>query len=363
MSIKKNSSIYIQDMNNTINTYKDEIEALKNGIINLQNTNKNFDPNSPKDTNLYDIQMTNEYLETHESSNNFYDNYINEKDIFKLQNEITKLKNQNRRLKDALILQENNLKTLTDKIANLHNQLNHKDNQMKDTLINHENKINEIVKEKDKLLDESRTESFNEIEKIKRNNEEEINKKNYELQILNEKLENQQKIISNFFTFYNHHIELINNLQFLDCNAEKIEFDINDYDKNTKYSLYEIDIMNKLICNIIYDNKEMYELLSKYKDIIKENEIIKNEQKNELIKLEQAKFDNKYLKEQVNNLFKELAKKNYQYVNNSNCCSNNNLDLILQSYPNIDEPFNYMRNKIEKLENRLNEQIYKIEKK
>ena len=121
--------------------------------------------------------------------------------------------------------------------------------------------------------------------------------------------------------------------------------------------------MNKLICNIIYDNKEMYELLSKYKDIIKENEIIKNEQKNELIKLEQAKFDNKYLKEQVNNLFKELAKKNYQYVNNSNCCSNNNLDLILQSYPNIDEPFNYMRNKIEKLENRLNEQIYKIEKK
>ena len=358
MSFKKNTSIYIQDMNDTINTYKDEIEALKNGIINLQNTNKNFDPNYQKDTNLYDIQMTNEYLETLESSNNLYDNYSNEKDIYKLQNEITKLKNHNRRLKDALIIQENNLKELTEKIVNLHNQLNNKDNQMKDTLINHENKINEIVKEKDKLLDESRTESFNEIEKIKRDNEEELNKKNYELQILNEKLENQQKIISNFFTFYNHHIELINNLQFLDCNAEKIEFNLNDYDKNEKYSLYEIDIMNKLICKIIYDNKEMYELLSKYKEIIKENEIIKNEQQNELIKLEQAKFDNKYLKEQVNNLFKELAKKNYQYVNESDY-NIGNLELILKTNQNIDEPFKYIRTKIEKLENKLNEKNFK----
>ena len=357
MSIKKNTSIIIQDINDTINTYKDEIEALKNGIINLQNTNKNFEPNSPKNTNLYDIQMTNEYLETLESSNNFCDNFNNEKDIYKLQSEITKLKNQNRRLKDALIIQENHLKELTDKIVNLHNQINNKDNQIKDTLINHENEINEIVKEKDKLLDESRTESFNEIEKIKRDNEEELNKKNYELQILNEKLENQQKIISNFFTFYNHHIELINNLQFLDCNAEKIEFNLNDYDKNEKYSLYEIDIMNKLICKIIYDNKEMYELLSKYKEIIKENEIIKNEQQNELIKLEQAKFDNKYLKEQVNNLFKELAKKNFQYGNECDC-NIDNLDSILQSYTNIDEPFKYIRNKIEKLENKLNQQNY-----
>ena len=104
--------------------------------------------------------------------------------------------------------------------------------------------------------------------------------------------------------------------------------------------------MNKLICKIIYDNKEMYELLSKYKNIIKENEIIKKEQQNELIKLEQ-----------VNNLFKELAKKNFQYGNECDC-NIDNLDSILQSYTNIDEPFKYIRNKIEKLENKLNQQNY-----
>ena len=349
MSLNKNSSIYIQNMNDKINTSKDEIESLKNGIISLQNNAINYEQFNNQ--NYYNKQhMSNEYLETLESSKNFEQNYEN--DSVKLNNEIIKLKNQNRRLKDTIKIQENGLKDLTDKIIQLHKLLNFKNNEMNNVLTNQENKINEILNEKDKLLDESRYETLNEIERIKKEYEEQLNKKDNEIQILNEKCENQQKIISNFFTFYNYNIDIINQIQILDYKAEKIELNLKDHEENLKNSLLEIDILNKFFLKIMQDNKEMYELLIYYKDIIKENEIIQNNQKNELLKLEEAEFDNKYLKGQVNNLLKELSKTNYQNINNYEIY-NDEIEENIELSLNIDDPFRKIRNKIENLEKRL----------
>ena len=127
-----------------------------------------------------------------------------------------------------------------------------------------------------------------------------------EIKLINEKLEDEQKIICNFFSFYNQYIDTINDLNFLNCSAEMIDYDINDEKLNIKYSMYIINILNKLISKIMLDNKEMYEIISETKTMLNEKDQNLKKFMMEISQLNEIKNENNYLKQQVNDLINQI---------------------------------------------------------
>ena len=334
---------YIKDIDETIRTYRNEVNALKKGILKLSNWN-----NSNKYTNYKNYDYDNNNFLNHEKYISNYDTVessfiqepsILEKENCKLQNEITTLKNQNMKLKDTIKLQEKNMNILTKKISSLQFQINKKRNNMTDFKVikhnifnenlknnnkvnksindfidykNQNNKINLIEKgdiekikeeyekkknelemklmdknnqinlikekyenelnnkenkikvliekfknelnEKDKVIyllnqkfENEKNNKNNEFELKNKRYEKELKEKENEIKYIKRNIENEQKIISNFFTFYNQNLGLINELNFLDFIPKRYEFNIYNDQLNEQYSMNIINIFNKFI--------------------------------------------------------------------------------------------------------------------
>ena len=433
---------YIKDIDETIRTYRNEVNALKKGILKLSNWN-----NSNKYTNYKNYNYDNNNFLNHEKYISNYDtvesSYIQEPSIIekencKLQNEITTLKNQNMKLKDTIKLQEKNMNILTKKISSLQFQINKKRNNMTDFKVikhnifnenlknnnkvnksindfidykNQNNKINLIEKgdiekikeeyekkknelemklmdknnqinlikekyenelnnkenkikvliekfknelnEKDKVIyllnqkfENEKNNKNNEFELKNKRYEKELKEKENEIKYIKRNIENEQKIISNFFTFYNQNLGLINELNFLDFIAKRYEFNIYNDQLNEQYSMNIINIFNKFISKIMLDNKEMYEVIIKTKNIIDEKDLLLTKQKVEIYQLQQLKKENQYLNQEINLLMKELSKKNNQQektylpLNNNYFSNSTNYNYNpINTYPNYNKPY------------------------
>ena len=64
-----------------------------------------------------------------------------------------------------------------------------------------------------------------------------------------------------------------------------------------------INIFNKFISKIMLDNKEMYEVIIKTKNIIDEKDLLLTKQKVEIYQLQQLKKENQYLNHLLNQFF------------------------------------------------------------
>ena len=163
--------------------------------------------------------------------------------------------------------------------------------------------------------------------------------------MIKRKLENEYKLISNFFTFYNQKIDLINDLNFLDYIANRLEFSLFNDDLNEQYSIQIIDTFNNFISKIMLDNKEMYEVIIKTKNIIDDKDLLLTKHKMEIYQLQKIKKENEFLNQQINSLMNELSKKNNQQekaypLNNNyyNNLTNYNYN-PMNTYPNMNNQY------------------------
>ena len=67
-----------------------------------------------------------------------------------------------------------------------------------------------------------------------------------------------------------------------------------------------INILNKLISKIMLDNKEMYEIISETKTIINEKDENLKKFMIEISQLAEIKYENKNLKQQINDLINQI---------------------------------------------------------
>ena len=226
------------------------------------------------------------------------------------------------------------------------NELKNKENEIKLITEKFKSELNEKDKEIDLLNEKLENEKNNnelklENEKYKK----ELNEKEDEIKMIKRKLENEYKLISNFFTFYNQKIDLINDLNFLDYIANRLEFSLFNDNLNEQYSIQIIDTFNNFISKIMLDNKEMYEVIMKTKNIIDDKDLLLTKHKMEIYQLQKIKKENEFLNQQINSLMNELSKKNNQQekdypLNNNyyNNLTNYNYN-PMNNYPNMNNQY------------------------
>ena len=170
----------------------------------------------------------------------------------------------------------------------------------------------------------------------------EMNNKNIELEKLIEKYNNNLKIISDLFYFFQQNVNLFNNSGVINCDGDDIKYDENDPNKNIQCSNFIFTTINNFICKILKDNKEMYDLLLNYKNVI-----AKNEEENE-----QIINENNCLKEQLNNFANQLKNQtlNRETIDVTNNEYNRSID--------YDGPIKDLKSRINKLEKTIKNQEY-----
>ena len=129
---------FIEEIDETIKNYRKEIDDLKKGISKFKNDNFNLSIYQNKNNNI----ITN--IDTFESSSFHEPSISYEKGNYKLQNEITSLKNQNQILNNKIELQEKTINQFIEKISFLNEKMKNKNNNIKnmtDFSINNKNKI------------------------------------------------------------------------------------------------------------------------------------------------------------------------------------------------------------------------------
>ena len=171
----------------------------------------------------------------------------------------------------------------------------------------------------------------------------ELNNKDNEIGKLNEKFQNNLKIISDLFCFFHQNVNLFNNTGVINCDAEDIKYDENNPNKNLKCSSFIFTTLNNFLCKILKDNKEMYELLLNYKNII-----AKNEEENE-----QILNQNNCLKGQLCDLINQLSKKSQSQSFNKETIDITNYDISPIEY---DGPIKHLKSRINELEKTIKEQ-------
>ena len=171
----------------------------------------------------------------------------------------------------------------------------------------------------------------------------ELNNKDIEIGKLNEKLQNNLKIISDLFCFFHQNVNLFNNTGIINCDTEDIKYDENNQNKNLKCSSFIFTTLNNFICKILKDNKEMYELLINYKNII-----AKSEEENE-----QILNQNNCLKGQLCDLFNQLSKKSQNQSLNKETIDITNFDINPIEY---DGPIKHLKSRINELEKTIKDQ-------
>ena len=214
---------------------------------------------------------------------------------------------------------------------------------LENKLIDKENKIDELKRNLDIQL---------------KNFEEELEKKNCEIENLQKKSQSDTKIITDLFYFFQQNINLFNNSKIINCNGNNIKYDENDISNNEKHSLFIIKTFNNFLSKIMKDNKEMFELLLNYKNIIvqneEENEKICNQ--NNYLKMQICDLVNQLSNNQVNNQFNTNNLNNQNFSNqNTNFSTLNNPNSPCNNYQN---PMKVLKNKINELENTIKNQNY-----
>ena len=222
-------------------------------------------------------------------------------EIEKIKEEYEKKKNE---LESKLNDNNNQMNLIKEKYEN---ELKNKENEIKLITEKFKSELNEKDKEIDLLNEKLENEKNNnelklENEKYKK----ELNEKEDEIKMIKRKLENEYKLISNFFTFYNQKIDLINDLNFLDYIANRLEFSLFNDDLNEQYSIQIIDTFNNFISKIMLDNKEMYEIISETKTMLNEKDQNLKKFMMEISQLNEIKNENNYLKQQVNDLINQI---------------------------------------------------------
>ncbi len=286
------------------------------------------------------------------------------------------------------ILTSNNMKII-NKYFGIENE-NNEDNNFEKDINNNDNNndninnnindnINDNIKANDELLKEKK-EQFekmksilenklidkeNKIDELKRNLdiqlknfEKELEKKSCEIEKLQKKSQSDSKIITDLFYFFQQNVNLFNNSKIINCNGNNIKYDENDFSNNEKYSSFIIKTFNNFLCKIMKDNKEMFELLLNYKNIIgqteEENEKICNQ--NNYLKMQICDLVNQLSNNQVKNQFNTNNLNNQNFSNqNTNFSTINNPNSPCNNYQN---PMKALKNKINELENTIRNQNY-----
>ena len=393
---------YLQEIDNKINSYKNQIDKLKCEISSIKRENIDYQ------SNIYQNPIN------QSKYNNYNNNYSS---INRCQNqnpcpqnldpcyqiETSSLRNENAKLKGLVCCYEEQIKSFNEKICKLEHLLTNKDYEMNECISQHKKKMEEELKrqnqiisqelcnekiqmneklcqqkqeferilscrirekelEFEKLKNECEREicirdnklnefnNGNEINKIKNDFECqlkqiqcELNNKDIEIGKLNEKLQNNLKIISDLFCFFHQNVNLFNNTGIINCDTEDIKYDENNQNKNLKCSSFIFTTLNNFICKILKDNKEMYELLINYKNII-----AKNEEENE-----QILNQNNCLKGQLCDLFNQLSKKSQNQSLNKETIDITNFDINPIEY---DGPIKHLKSRINELEKTIKDQ-------
>ena len=394
---------YIQEIDNKINSYKKQIDRLKCEIGSIKRVNIDYQSNTYQ--NPINQSKYNNYNNKYSSINPCQNQNPCQNIDPCCQIETSTLRNENSKLKGLVCCYEEQIKSFNEKICKLEHLLTNKDYEMNECISQHKKKMeeelkrqhqiisqelcNEKIQNNEKLcqqkqeferilscrlrekeiefeklkqdcereicirenkLNEFNNGNNNEIEKIKNEFECqlkqiqcEINNKDIEIGKLNEKLENNLKIISDLFCFFHQNVNLFNNTGVINCDAEDIKYDENNPNKNLKCSSFIFTTLNNFICKILKDNKEMYELLLNYKNII-----AKNEEENE-----QILNQNNCLKGQLCDLINQLSKKSQNQSFNKETNDITNFDLNLIEY---DGPIKHLKSRINELEKTIKEQ-------
>ena len=395
---------YLQEIDNKINSYKNQIDKLKCEISSIKRENIDYH------SNIYQNPIN------QSKYNNYNNNYSS---INRCQNqnpcpqnldpcyqiETSSLRNENAKLKGLVCCYEEQIKSFNEKICKLEHLLTNKDYEMNECITQHKRKMEEELKRQHQIISQElcnekiqmneklcqQKQEFErilscrlrekeiEFEKLKQecereicirenklnnynngNNEQidkiknefecqlkqmqcELNNKDNEIGKLNEKLQNNLKIISDLFCFFHQNVNLFNNTGVINCDAEDIKYDENNPNKNLKCSSFIFTTLNNFLCKILKDNKEMYELLLNYKNII-----AKNEEENE-----QILNQNNCLKGQLCDLINQLSKKSQSQSFNKETIDITNYDISPIEY---DGPIKHLKSRINELEKTIKEQ-------
>ena len=396
-----NQDIYLAEIDNKINSYKNQIDKLKCEINLIKRGNSNssqniYSPRNPLNCNNYSYSSINP---------------CNKNPCSQIKNPCAQIEcntSENTKLKGLISCYEGQIKNLNDKICKLQHMLTNKEYEINEFLSEQKKKMDEEIRKQTQIIsqevcnekinmNEKLTQQKDEFERIlncklrekdcefeniKKNYEREIclrenqieelkkgncndlekiqnnfdcqlkqiqceisNKEN-ELEKLNEKYKNNLKIISDLFYFFQQNVNLFNNSGVINCDGDDIKYDENDPNKNIQCSNFIFTTINNFICKILKDNKEMYDLLLNYKNVI-----AKNEEENE-----QMINQNNCLKGQLCDLVNQLSQNTQNQTLNRET-----IDVTNNEYNrsiDYDGPIKDLKSRINKLEKTIKNQEY-----
>ena len=364
MSFNLHKDHYLIEVDERINSYKNQIEKIKTELNCLKrgnSFNNNYNYNYNYSSSINPCSQNNNIIEENSKLKSLiccYEgqiNSLNEK-ICKIQNILSnknnemqnrlfeerkniedEIKNQQRRLNQNLCDEKIEL---SEKLCNQKQEFENMKRNLEREICLRENKIEEIKKENCIQIEKMKEEFENQLKNIQN----EMNNKNIELEKLIEKYNNNLKIISDLFLFFHQNIKLFNNSEIINCNGDDIKYDDNDLNKNLKCSDFIFKTLNNFICKILNDNKEMFELLLKDK-----NELLKNKEENN-----QIINENNCLKEQLNNFANQLKNQTQIKTINNETNDTNTVPSIID----YEGPINKLKTKINDLEKSIENQNY-----
>lgn len=264
------TSTYENEIDNIINNYKTQLEVIKtkSSITNTSFPSQNqTQTTSPLQTNSLPI------------SNDL---------SIEIQNDNLKLQTQLTQYKSQLIANKKEIKLLSEKITNLEKEKKDKEKEYNDSI--------QAIKEKNN----------SEIESLKQVTLNETSKVNLQTQIMKDNIQYNIDIVSKFFNFFNNNIDLFNKSQILSTGeAGKVQYEIDNKDKNNSSTDYIIQTMNAFIKKLMTDNTEMFNQLVKYKEIVENNQ---HQQQNTFQEqnIKDVKYENMLLKQQIHSLMEQI---------------------------------------------------------
>ena len=271
-----NPSYNRTDINYNLN-YKYNTINNKNNSFNNINNNGNFE------NSLINMNVKSEPCKNEKVCQNY--------EKFAKNNPLNKeLERDNIKLQSLLTLEKT-------KVVQLTNLLKEKESE------------NNLLKQK---LNSTKIEFTNLINEFK------LKYENYNIQTV----ELNKNIIKEFFEFFNENLPLFTKTDILMLNTnERVNFIENDGSNNKKNAIFIIDTFDKLIKKLLNDNKQLYNELSNFTNVLNET---KNKTVNLSKNLEIMKTENDNLKKEINelintiNLLKEnniAIEKNYKIRN------------------------------------------------
>ena len=293
----------LNEIDKIINKSKIQLEEIQQKKLNEDNyfqCDKSISNITLKKSNKNNITNNN-------SQNHSINNSISKSDNLQINNnnDLEKdfnLERINLKLTTDLTMERVKVRDLTLKLSQKEKEISSLKQQIKYTQMNCYNKqkhLEKILEQKAKEIPES----------IKTSD---IKGKNGKINFLNNDSDNAI-IVKQFFDFFNKYIDLYNQSNIFKNNYDNIliynENDINGMNiKNANFAINTLDI---LIEKLINDNKELFDQVMKYKDIVNEDENFSNNFGNssgltDIKNIENIKYENILLKNQLQKLIDDF---------------------------------------------------------